>query len=143
MKVRIAWPGILAAGLLLCACAAKPPVQFKVTDVAMDKTYGYSQHNPIKVGGWAQGRGADHRDWFFKVLRGPQGQPVSYVSNGTCCSFSTNDSAEPLGYLEVVLVTYKGIGSPVLLYVDTVNFDAPKAPVGFTFARPEISSGPP
>jgi hypothetical protein len=27
--------------------------------------------------------------------------------------------------------------------VDTVNFDAPKAPVGFTFAQPEIFSGPP
>lgn len=134
---------MLAAGLLLCACAAKPPVQFEITEVATDKTYGYSQHNPIKVGGSTQGRGADHRDWFFKVLRGPQGQPVSYVSNSTCCSFSTNSSAEPLGYLEVVLVTYKGIGSPVLLYVDTVNFDAPKAPVGFTFARPEIFTGPP
>jgi len=143
MNVRIAWPGVLAAGLFLCACAAKPPVQFEVTEVATDKTYGYSQRNPIKVGGSAQGRGADHRDWFFKALRGPQGQPVGYISNSTCCSFSTNSSAEPLGYLEVVLVTYKGIGSPAILYVDTVNFDAPKAPVGFTFAQPHIFPGPP
>ena len=143
MKVRIAGPGILAAGLLLCACAAKPPVQFEVTEVATDKTYGYSQHNPIKVGGSAQGRGADHREWFFKFLRGPKGQPVNYVGNGTCCAFSTPGSAEPVSYLEVFLVTYKGIGSPAIFYVDTVTFDAPKAPVGFTFARPENFSGPP
>ena len=134
---------LLASLLWLGACAPKPPVQFEIAEVATDKTYGYSQHHPIKVGGSAQGRGADHRDWFFKVLRGPQGQPVSYVSNSTCCSFSTNSSAEPLGYLEVVLVTYKGMESPAILYVDTVNFDAPKAPVGFTFAQPEIFSGPP
>jgi len=143
MKVRIAWPGLLAAGLFFWACAAKPPVQFEVTEVATDKTYGFSQHNPIKVGGSTQSRGTDHRDWFFKFLRGPKGQPVSYVSSSTCCAFPTNSTAEPLGYLEVVVVTYKGIGSPAILYVDTVNFDAPKAPVGFTLARPEIFSGPP
>jgi hypothetical protein len=107
-----------------------------VTGVATDKTYGYSQHNPIKVGGSAERRGADHRDRFFQVLRGPQGQPISYISNSTCCAFRTNDSTAPLGYLEVVLVTYKGIGHPAILYLDTVNFEAPKAPVGFTVAPP-------
>lgn len=136
MRGQIAGAAILAAGLVLWACAGKPPVQFEVTGVATDKTYGYSQHNPIKVGGFAEGRGADHRDHFLRLLRGPDGQSVSYISNGFCCAFRTDNSAEPLGYLEVVLVTYKGIGNPAILYLDNVNFEAPKAPVGFTVAPP-------
>jgi hypothetical protein len=136
MRGHIAGLAIPTAGLLLWACAARPPVQFEVWGVATDKSYGYSYHNPIKVGGFAEGRGTAHRNHFLELIRGPEGQALSYISNGFCCAFRTDSNAEPVGYLEVVLVSYKGIGKPAILYFDTVNFEGPKAPVGFTVAPP-------
>jgi hypothetical protein len=122
-------------GLLTGACADKPPIRFEVTDTATDTTYGYSQGNPIRVGGYVQGQGPANRDRFFKALRGPQGQPVTYVSNGSCCPFKTDDSAAPVGLLEVLVVTYNGSERPAILYVDMFNFQSPRAPVGFTVER--------
>lgn len=136
MGGQIAGTVSLTAGLFLWACVGGPPVQFDVTGVATDKTYGYSYHNPIKVGGFAEGRGTAHRNHFLELIRGPEGQALSYLSNGFCCAFRTDNSAEPVGYLEVVLVSYKGIGKPAILYFDTVNFEGPKAPAGFIVAPP-------
>lgn len=129
----IVWAIVLGVGL--GGCAGKPPVRFEVTEAATDQTYGHSQDNPIKVGGFAEGRGAANRDRFLKALRGPQGQPVSSVSNGTCCPFKTEDRSAPVGLLEVFVVTYQGSERPAILYIDVINFEAPKAPVGFTVER--------
>jgi hypothetical protein len=136
MRGQLARAGMPVVALVLWACAARPPVLLEVTGVATDKTYGYSQHNPIKVGGASERRGPEHLDRFFRMLRGPQGEPVSSISNGSCCAFRTSEGPEPLAYLEVFLVSYKGIEKPAILYLDTVHLEAPKAPVGFTVALP-------
>jgi hypothetical protein len=131
------------AGMVLAGCASKPQVvNFDVMEVATDKSYGYSQHHPIKVGGVAEGRAADHRDHYFKSLRGPKGQPISYISNGTCCQFDTKDGKTSTGQLEVFLVTYKGIGQPVILYLDAYTFESPKAPMGFSLTSVPHSKNP-
>ena len=113
-----------------CAAPYVPPVT--ITEVATDKSYGYSEHSPVKVGGAAEGQAARHREAYFRLLLGPKGQPVSYVDQGTCCAFDLQRGVSEKGDLEVLLVSYPGMSKPVILYLDYYHFEAPKAPVGFT-----------
>lgn len=119
-------------------CAAPYVAPVTITEVATDKAYGYSEHSPVKVGGAAEGQSASHRDAYFKLLLGPKGQPVSYVDQGTCCAFNLKTGGTEEGDLEVLLVSYRGMSKPVILYLDYYHFEAPKAPVGFTSAALSI-----
>jgi hypothetical protein len=132
-----------AIGLLLliaAGCAGTYVVPFTVRDVAADKHYGYDRDHPIKVGGFAEGRGGRHIEAFLSALRGPESQPVSYIGNGTCCSFLLDPDGKARGRLEVVLVSYRGISKPVILYFDTYHLDDPRAPAGFGAAAPGAAS---
>lgn len=129
--------------LMAVGCANQYVAPIVLTEVATDKTYGYSQGNPVKLGGAAEGQKARHREAFLTALRGPQGQPISYVSHGTCCSFDLGSEGKSRGDLEVLLVTYPGIPKPVLLFLDVYHFEPPKAPLGFGFAASPVESGSP
>lgn len=113
-------------------CTAPYVVPVTISEVATDKSYGYSQHSPIKVGGAAEGQSARHREAYFNLLLGPKGQSVSYVDQGTCCSFELQPGGTEKGDLHVLLVSYRGMSKPVILYLDYYHFEAPKAPTGFT-----------
>ena len=132
------WLTILTVG-----CAARPAPPFVLTEVETDKTYGYTENNPIKIGGVAEGEKARHREAFLNALRGPQGQPISFVSHGSCCMFDVGTGGKVKGNLEVLLVTYPKIPKPVILYLDAYHFETPKAPQGFTFASPSSGTSQP
>ena len=136
--------GLAYVLMLMVACAAPYRAPIDLNEVADDKTYGYSQHNPVKLGGAAEGEKAKHREAFFAALRGPKGQAVSYISNGTCCMFDLDPAGKSTGELEVFLVSYPGIPKPVLLYLDHYHFETPKSPIGFGLTPgPSSPSAPP
>ena len=96
---------ICIAGLLMSSCATskkavrkeeiKANVQhelldartFKITKFTKDKTYGYTEDNPIKVGGGMEGPLNEQR--FLNALAGPNGEKVTYKRQGSCCPFKT------------------------------------------------------
>lgn len=97
-----------------------------------DPTYGFSQDNPINLGGFLRGtkyEGA-HIE-YFQSLIGPNGEDVSVSRLGSCCEFI--DESLPLGggLLDRYQLSYEGIDKPIVVYVNLYKFEQPKAPIGF------------
>jgi hypothetical protein len=100
-------------------------IQFTDTNatclISSDNTYGYSDANPIKVGGDAFS-GPSRERAYLDNLRGPNGEELSYEREGSLPSGDT--------ILDAYHVT--GSGIDVVLYVDVYNFSELQAPIGFT-----------
>lgn len=95
--------------------------------VSEDPTYGYSEDNPVQVGGdWLEGPSQERA--FLDNLRGPNGEMISYERVGSV----------DVGYtmLDLYQVTYTGLSSPIILYIDMYNISSLYAPVGFTCDGP-------
>ena len=104
------------------------PVPRELSD---DKTYGYSEKNPIKVG--RLHGGPRDSELFLSSLRGPEGQQIKFKRLGSCCFFETPNAwvggQAPLDRYEL---RYKGLKEPIILYLDIYDYDQPKVPYGLT-----------
>lgn len=89
--------------------------------IATDEAYGYSESNPIKVGGDAFG-GPSRARAYLDHLQGPNGEELSYERQGSLPSGDT--------ILDAYQITGPGIN--VVLYIDSYSFSELQAPVGFT-----------
>lgn len=99
--------------------------------VATDQTYGTSPSNPIRVGGVT--RGLEAGEAYLASLRGPNGEPVTFVRRTACCAFRTaNAWFGDEALLEAYEVRLPGRKKPVVLYLNTYEWDDPRAPAGFT-----------
>jgi hypothetical protein len=89
--------------------------------VSTDATYGYTEANPIQVGGDAFGGPPRERAYLDNLL-GSNGETVTYEREGSI----------PFGdtFLDIYLVAYAG--SSTTLYLDEYNWSEPQAPLGFT-----------
>lgn len=134
--------------LLFCSCSASKkairakndPIQkpqllnddtFKLIGVSEDATYGYSEKNPIKVGGISP----QNERRFLNALAGPNGEPIRYERNGSCCAFTTpNGLMNDTGLLDMYEIQWEGIEQAVIIYINMYDYptEALKAPKGFT-----------
>ena len=115
--------------------ASSTILPFVVREVSTDETYGYSEKNPVRVGG---GRSAGLRNQlrYLNALKGPQGQAVTYERQASCCSFRTRRGAiDNTAMIDVYAVTWTGKNTPVTLYINMYRGGKLLAPVGFTGAR--------
>lgn len=89
--------------------------------IATDNTYGFTEENPIRVGGDFMDGPARERAYLDNLL-GPNGETVSYERNGSILSG------------DVILDAYEitVAGKRLTLYIDMYGFTEPQAPVGFT-----------
>lgn len=106
---------------------------FQLSGVSTDATYGYTEHNAIKVGGKRQGPLNERR--FLNALLGPQGQKITYKRTGSCCPFKTPNANAGSGLLDVFEITYEGLENPIKLYINMYDYAPLKAPKGFSYAR--------
>jgi hypothetical protein len=129
----------LVAALVACSATKKiasvpPPVlldenTFKVTSISTDKTYGYSEKNPVKVG-----NGPKNARRYLNALAGPHGEKISYTRIGSCCTFKTATGYGGIGQLDKYRITWPGQAAPILLYVNMFDLGELKSPSGFTIA---------
>lgn len=89
--------------------------------VSTDKTYGYTETNPIRVGGDFLSGPARERAYLDNLL-GPNGEALTYERLGSLPSGDT--------ILDEYLVTGPGIN--VKLYLDEYKYEPLQAPVDFT-----------
>lgn len=89
--------------------------------VSTDQTYGYTESNPIQIGGDFFA-GPSRERAYLDHLRGPNGETLSYERTGSIPTDST------------ILDGYKitGPGISVTLYLDVYNYALLQAPIGFT-----------
>ncbi len=98
-----------------------PVVETGSCPIASDATYGYTQKNPIKVGGDDFGGPPRERE-YLDNLAGPKGEKISYSRTGSLDFGNT--------ILDGFVIT--GMGKEITLYIDEYSFTEPQAPVGFT-----------
>ncbi len=117
---------------LLAGCRSSEPV----ASVTPALGYGYSADDAIRVGGAEKQSGPANERAYLDRLRGPDGQRVTYEREGSCCGFETPNGIGGFGMLDRYLVTYAGLKTPVILFLNM--YDAPDegrpAPRGFRFA---------
>lgn len=99
--------------------------------ISTDETYGYSETNPIKVGGEFI-NGVSRERAYLNHLRGLNGEILSYEREGSVDGGS------------VILDKYHitGPGVDKVLYVDLYSYEELFAPVGFTCEGPFPLSAP-
>jgi hypothetical protein len=105
---------------------------FVLSTLSDNATYGYSENNPVKVGGVDKSEGPKNERRFLNVLAGPNGEEISYVRIGSCCAFKTKNGLMGQGLLDRYKVEWEGQSQPVILYINMYDYDVLKAPVGFT-----------
>jgi TPR repeat protein len=98
-----------------------------------DASYGYSEENPINVGGLQVG--AMQQQMFLSALAGPNGEEISFQRIGSCCSFPTPNGFNGTGALDKYEITYAGLSTPIVLYLNLYDSDVLKVPVGFTLKK--------
>jgi hypothetical protein len=147
---------ILLASLIFLACASKKPLSngsantgagdtrtkqvtflddntYLLTELSTDKTYGYKESNPIKVGGSNESSGPRNERRFLNALLGPNGETVSYSRAGSCCPFKTpNGMINNAGMLDRYLVTWDGSKDTVDIFINMYDKGDLLIPVGFT-----------
>jgi hypothetical protein len=106
-----------------------------LTEVTTDRTYGYTQNNPIKVGGGLGGNGSRNQRQYLAALAGPNGEPITFERLGSCCPYSSPEGLMGQGMLDQYVVAHDGIEKPVILYLTFYDEEEPKAPYGFSIAR--------
>lgn len=124
MKKNVLFPVLIFS---LVACGASNIS----TEVNTDATYGFTEKNPIKVGGVENGPLNERQ--FLNSLSGPNGETVSYDRVGSCCEFATRNSPLGGGLLDMYKVSYEGKKDTVTMYLNMYDKAKLKAPVGFKF----------
>ena len=104
---------------------------FVVDIYSDDKTYGYTEKNPIKVGGCKTDEGPLNERRFLNALAGPNKESIEYQRLGSCCRFETPNGLFGNGFLDRYAITYKGLKEPIILYINMYDSDTLKVPVGF------------
>jgi len=89
--------------------------------IASDPSYGYTQENPIRVGG-DDFDGPPRERAYLDNLAGPNGEKISYERTG---SINFGDTI-----LDAFVIT--GLSKTVTLYIDEYSYTEPQAPIGFT-----------
>lgn len=135
-------PRVLSAVLvafLLPACSTAPPRKPLVPNPHFASPvgeYGFSESNPVLVGGLGGSGPVDNEHLYLDRLRGPDGQRVRYERLGSCCAFpSPNGLFGDSGLLDHYLVTYDGLAHPLSIYLDMYDPGEARAPLGFTLAE--------
>lgn len=129
---------IFFLSLIINACKAKKvsskPIPFKILGVSEDKSYGFSEKNPIHVGGVKSMQGPQNEQRYLNALLGPNGEEISYFRRGSCCSFKTPNGFMNTGLLDVYKVSWGG-SDTMTLYIDMYDYGTLYAPVGFTYKK--------
>jgi hypothetical protein len=109
---------------------------FVLTAISEDDSYGYTEKNPVMVGGVNSSEGPLNERRFLNALLGPDGQKVTYHRTGSCCPFkSPNGMFNNGALLDRYEVTYDGLSKPVFIYINMYDFGLLVAPKGFTIRK--------
>jgi hypothetical protein len=141
MKKTVLTLGIL---LLLVSCSStknisknvkhtlKDNYAFLITEIATDRTYGFSSKNPVEVGG-AENEGPLNERRFLNALAGPNGEEISYKRAGSCCPIKSKKAMFGNSVLlDNYRVTWEGSKDTVSIYINMYDSGILQAPVGFT-----------
>lgn len=106
---------------------------FKITRYSKDSTYGYTEKNPIMVGGNSI-EGVKNERRFINALCCPNGEKLEYYRIGSCCPFESKNSVFG-GMLDMYSVTYRGLNDSLVIYINMYDSDILRVPVGLKLKK--------
>lgn len=101
--------------------------------VSVDKSYGFSSGNPVKVGPGPDG-GPANEQTYLNLLRDAKGEPVEYQRTGSCCGYASEHGFLGTALLDIYDVTYlnaKGKKETKQVYISMYDYEAPAILQGF------------
>lgn len=134
----------IAVLAVLCSCSTTKKVAttdlkddqtFVLAEVATDSTYGFSEKNPIEVGGANKQEGPVNERRFLNALAGPDGEHISYYRAGSCCPVKSKNGIMGMAMLDHYRVTWQGAEDTVSIYINMYDYGDLKAPAGFTIKK--------
>lgn len=108
---------------------------FLLTDISTDPSYGFSEKNPIMVGGAHNNEGPLNERRFLNALAGPNGERVSYYRAGSCCPTKSKNGFMGMAMLDNYRVTWEGSNDTVSIYINMYDKGSLKAPLGFSIKK--------
>lgn len=124
-------------------CGSTEPPVIKVTPIVRltkkgDKTYGYSEKNPIKVGTGPDGGPANQRA-YLALLRDAKGRNVSYERVRSCCPYSSENGLLGMAMVDEYQIEYldkKGKKQKTSVYISFYDYEEPMILDGFDTVKP-------
>jgi hypothetical protein len=110
-------------------------VNFVITEISSDNTYGLTSKNPVEVGGNASDKGPTNERKYLNMLAGPKGEKISYYRAGSCCPVKSKNGFGGYAMLDNYRVTWEGTTDTVSIYINMYDKGVMKAPVGFTINK--------
>lgn len=104
---------------------------YRLEEYATDKSYGYEEGNPVKVGGADESSGPMNERRFLNGLTGPNGERIEYFREGSCCPFSSPNGFMGGGMLDKYRVFYRGSKDTVTIFINMYDKGDLFVPVGF------------
>ena len=101
----------------------------RLTKLATDQSYGFSEKNPVKVGG-----GPTNQHEYLGLLRDPQGKPVQYARRGSCCAYKLDSAPMGMALLDRYQIYYfdeAGKQQTTTIYISFYEYEEPKVVMGF------------
>ena len=104
--------------LALASFSLRDEPKFEIKGTSKDKKYGYSESEPIKVGG---GTSAGYHFMFLEHLRGPNGETLEVSRIGSCGTYPNPDTTLTKfkeGVLTCFSINCAAFKKPRVLYLD-------------------------
>lgn len=105
----------------------------KLSEVSIDKTYGFSPKNPIKVGTGANGA-LENEQSYLDLLRDETSQHIKYIFKEKGPDFQTKSSTSGKGFLtkyEIKFMQKDGKSKTANIFFNHFEFIEPQILVGF------------
>jgi len=102
---------------------------FFIQQYSDDPNYAYSPEKPVKVGGITEGPKNERR--FLNALCGPNGEPIKYIRQGSCCHFKSDKALfGDMAPLDIYEIQYTGLKQKKFIYINMYDSDTLMVPVG-------------
>lgn len=105
----------------------------RLTTKSPDKTYGFTQNNPVKVGTGPEGGPANQR-LYLDLLRDAQGKPIRYKRIQSCCAHNSEYGFMGTALLDEYEISYfdsKNKLRVATVFMSFYDYDEPQILDGF------------
>ena len=110
-------------------------INFVLTQISTDSKYGYDKNYPINVFYVNATNEEINCKRFLNAIAGPNSEKITYKKTGICCPFPTKNINTGGGFLEVYEITYDGLKTPKILYLNIYERGLLLAPKDFTIKK--------
>ena len=132
--------------LALFACSSSKKIQFKenkilesfvITEISHNKSYGLTPKHPVEVGGGFES-GAYNERRYLNLLKGPNGEMISYYRAGSCCPIKSENGFNGMAMLDNYRVTWENSKDTISIFINIYDKGELKVPIGFGFKNPQV-----